>query len=309
MEAVVNERSNPPGRAGRYGTTAIAQAVVPQAPRARYANPRPQPGMSTARQIQPLRSIANLLAPLAELSRRSPHLVAASLGRFESQGAYEIPRFHFAGAKGGDDPVRIGIFAAIHGDEPASTHALAQFLTLLEHNPEFATGYDLFAYPVCNPTGFEDGTRESRRGRDLNREFWNQSQEPEVALLEREIRARAFHGLISLHTDDTSPGLYGFVRGATLTQYLLDPALKAAAQLLPRNENQIIDGFSAREGIIRRGYEGVLSAPPKARPRPFEIILETPHEAPQYLQEKALVVALQTILAEYRKLMAYAATL
>jgi hypothetical protein len=39
------------------------------------------------------------------------------------------------------------------------------------------------------------------------------------------------------------------------------------------------------------------------------VILETPHAAPQYLQEKALVIALQTILAEYRKLIAYAPNL
>ena len=45
------------------------------------------------------------------------------------------------------------------------------------------------------------------------------------------------------------------------------------------------------------------------QPRPFEIVFETPHAAPQYLQEKALVVALQTILTEYRKLIAYAPNL
>ena len=56
-------------------------------------------------------------------------------------------------------------------------------------------------------------------------------------------------------------------------------------------------------------YQGVLSAPLKARPRPFEIILATPQAAPQYQQERALVAAMQTILAEYQKLMAYAPNL
>jgi hypothetical protein len=94
-----------------------------------------------------------------------------------------------------------------------------------------------------------------------------------------------------------------------LTKHLLSPALAAAEQILPRNENAIIDGFNARNGIIREGYAGVLGAPPKLRPRPFEIIFETPQAAPQYLQEKALVVALQTILTEYRKFIAYAPNL
>jgi hypothetical protein len=53
----------------------------------------------------------------------------------------------------------------------------------------------------------------------------------------------------------------------------------------------------------------VLSAPPDVHPRPFEIILETPQAAPRRQQELALVAALQTILAEYRSLVAYAPNL
>ena len=71
----------------------------------------------------------------------------------------------------------------------------------------------------------------------------------------------------------------------------------------------MIDGFNARNGIIRDGYDGILSAPPKIRPRPFEIILETPSAPPEYLKELAFVVALQTILAEYQKFIAYAPNL
>lgn len=82
-----------------------------------------------------------------------------------------------------------------------------------------------------------------------------------------------------------------------------------AEQFLPRNQQSVIDGFAARNGIIRRSYQGILSAPPKIRPRPFELILETPHQAPQYLQQKALVAAQLSILAEYRKLIAYAPNL
>jgi protein MpaA len=268
------------------------------------------PESKLASPVRLKRSIADLLAPLDRLAADSPNLIANHGAHFEVNGqTYELPRYLFIGPKGGDDPIRIGLFAAIHGDEPEGAHALVQFLSLLEQNPELVAGYCLFVYPVCNPTGFEDNTRYSRRGRDLNREFWNNSSEPEIDLLQREICHHAFHGMISLHTDDTSHGLYGFVRGATLTKHLLKPALEAAEQLLPRNQNNIIDGFNARHGIIREGYQGVLSAPPKIRPRPFEIILETPHAAPQYLKEKALVVALQTILTEYRKFIAYAPNL
>jgi hypothetical protein len=53
----------------------------------------------------------------------------------------------------------------------------------------------------------------------------------------------------------------------------------------------------------------VLSAAPKVRPRPFEITLETPQAAPNYLKEAALVAALRSILARYREFIAYAPNL
>ncbi|HXF09214.1 MAG TPA: succinylglutamate desuccinylase/aspartoacylase family protein, partial [Desulfuromonadaceae bacterium] len=197
------------------------------------------------------RSIADLLAPLDKIASTSANLVANHEARFEAGGrAYEIPRYLFIGPKGGDTPIRIGIFAGVHGDEPEGVHAVIRFIQLLEANPELAAGYYLSFYPICNPTGFEDGTRFSRSGKDLNREFWNSSSEPEVRLLQADLIARSFQGIISLHTDDTCNGFYGIVRGATLTKHLIEPALAAAEKFLPRDERPLIDGFSARNGII-----------------------------------------------------------
>jgi hypothetical protein len=112
-----------------------------------------------------------------------------------------------------------------------------------------------------------------------------------------------------LHTDSASDGFYGFAHGATLTQHLVEPALKAAEEFLPRNGDEKIDGFRARNGIIRDGYQGALCAPPGIRPRPFEIILETPKAPPTYLKEAALVAALCAILTSYREFIAYAPNL
>jgi hypothetical protein len=256
------------------------------------------------------RSIADLLAPLDSIAAYSPNLVANHEARFEAGGeTYTMSRYLFVGPKGGDTPIRIGIFAGVHGDEPEGVRAAIQFIKLLEAKPELAAGYYLSFYPICNPTGFEDGTRHSRSGKDLNREFWGNSNEPEIRLLQAELSSRSFNGIISLHTDDTSDGFYGIVRGATLTKHLIEPALQAAGKFLPRDQRSIIDGFPAHNSVIRDAYDGVLSAPPKVRPRPFEIILETPQAPPTFLKECAFVAALKTILTEYRQFIAYAPNL
>jgi hypothetical protein len=251
-----------------------------------------------------------ILASFHELAGRVASVQSAPLQTLPTgQGSLEFPRFIFNGPMGGGDPVRFGLFAGIHGDEPAGVIALGQLIERLSRNAELAEGYKLFVYPACNPTGLLAGTRSSETGKDLNREFWKDSPEPEVQLLENEIRSENFHGLISLHADDTSDGMYGFVRGAVLSKGLLEPALKAAESVIQRNTRPVIDGFPAENGIISQCYDGILTSPPELHPQPFEIILETPHLASQEKQVEALVLALEAILREYQKLLAFAANL
>jgi len=253
------------------------------------------------------RPLDRLLSQLDQIADSSDHLIKKTFGQFESNGqSYNLPRYLFLGPKGGGDVIRIGIFATIHGDEPEGALALSRFVVALEKNPELAKGYCLFLYPVCNPTGFEDNTRHSRSGKDLNREFWNNSAEPEVRLLETELWTHGFDGIITLHADDTSNGLYGYVAGSVLSENLIEPALREAEQFLPRNTGSQIDGFDAENGIISQGYRGVLRGPWKLVRPPFEITLETPQKAPLHRQVEAFSAALQTILVEYRYLMAIA---
>src|SRR5262245_46270258 len=117
------------------------------------------------------RSLTRFLQPLLDL----PQVQADFLGPFTVGGEkYSLPRFAFR-SPNSSEPIRVGVFAAIHGDEPAGALAAVRFLLSLVHDPQVAETFLLQVYPVCNPTGFEDNTRCSRRGRDLNREFWRAS--------------------------------------------------------------------------------------------------------------------------------------
>ena len=205
--------------------------------------------------------------------------------------------------------IKIGIFAGLHGDEEAGTLAVHELIAWAKQSPEALRDFELHFFPECNPTGCRAGTRHSHCGLDLNREFWVGSQEPEILFLEAQLHTERYEGIIQLHSDDTSDGCYGFVRGSLLSESLLEPALKAAEAVLPRNLAPVIDGFPASRGIIKEGYPGVLCAPPDQRPHPLEIVFETPALAPMDRQVQATVVAVQTILAEYRQLLAFAANL
>jgi hypothetical protein len=252
------------------------------------------------------RDLSALFGPLFELAEHCPELIGTMAGSFVSgTRRYGIPRFIFSGPVAAHDPIRIALFAGLHGDEPAGCEALVRLLAGLMVQPVDATGYDLVVYPLCNPTGYLDNTRTNRAGVDLNREFWKNSSQPEIAILEHELRTHRFDGIVTLHSDDTSDGLYGYAHGRLLNEALLKPALRASERVLPRNRAAVIDGFEASEGLIHRCYDGVLSAPAQQRPQPFDLIFETPALAPLDLQIDATIVALETLLDEYRVFLAH----
>jgi len=143
----------------------------------------------------------------------------------------------------------------------------------------------------------------------LNREFWSESTQPEVRILQHELSHRQFDGIMALHADDTCEGLYGYAQGRFFNENLLRPALMAAKRHLACDLRSVIDGFPARESVIDACYQGILAPPPEQEPRPFEIIFETPALAPVDLQIAAACTALQAVLDEYRRFLAYGADL
>jgi predicted deacylase len=253
------------------------------------------------------RKLHRLVTAFEALTAQSPRVTATAAGAFEVAGVrYVIPRYVFRGPATNVPPKRVGLFGLVHGDEPAGALALLDLLQTLVAEPQRAAGYDLVLYPICNPTGYKDGTRHNLAGLDLNRQFWSDSPLPEVRILETELRTQAFDGLIALHADDTSSGLYGYAHGRELNEGLLVPALRASERVIPCNHDPMIDGFAACAGVINDCFKGVLRPHPDQRPQPFEIIFETPGQASEELQAQAAEIAVLSILTEYRRFMSYA---
>jgi hypothetical protein len=150
-----------------------------------HALPATAPAFSPEK---PRQSLRKLLLPLFRRVAESSYAWRAeSVGHWDADGTrHWMPRLVFK--RPGETPdFKVGIFAGVHGDEPAGVFALCDFVRALDDSAVRGRGYELHVYPLVNPTGYEDGTRHSRSGKDLNREFWRGSNEPEVALLEKEI--------------------------------------------------------------------------------------------------------------------------
>ncbi len=202
--------------------------------------------------------------------------------------------------------IPVCVVAGIHGDEPDSVFGALEFARRFAQSAELRRTYALTVYPCLNPVGYERMTRENGRGLDLNREFSRNSDEPEVVLMERELAAHDFLGMIGTHSDYESFGLYAYAAGAVLSERLAKPALFQASGVIPINTEAVIDGHPAQLGIINQKYPNSLGPLTKGAVEPFDITIETPNLFALRKRVEAHAIACETILHEYRALAAEA---
>ena len=174
------------------------------------------------------------------------------------------------------------------------------FARRFSNSHDLITNYALTIYPCVNPVGYERMTRENANGRDLNREFFRNSREEEVVVMERELGTHEFIGFISGHSDYESFGLYAYATGAVLSERLAKPALFQASSVIPINTDPIIDGHPASYGIINQKFPGSLGPLAKGDTEPFDITIETPNLFSLRKRIEAQAIAFETILHEYR---------
>lgn len=247
--------------------------------------------------------IHTLLKPLLNLSENSDYLIAGSVGEFEAgDGIFQIPRFIFMGPGGGGDTLRLGIFAAIHGDQPEGSQALVEFLQELELRPQIASGYHLYIYPICNPTGFVTQTRRNFADEDLTKHFWQGSSQPEIYYLEREIGVLHFQGVISIQTrNDFENFALDVSNSAILARALVQPAVQATQRFLSGSSSKADTGpIGASPVFSQRDF---LTTGRELDPVPFELHLGIPGRVPRPSQIHGTVSALKSILDSYRSLL------
>lgn len=238
-------------------------------------------------------SLQNLLRPLMDLAETSDYLIAGSVGEFwVGQDLFQIPRFTFIGPTGGGDTIRLGIFAAIYGDEPEGTEAVIEFVQKLEKNPRLATGYHLYVYPVCNPTGFLARTRENGSGEDLSKHFWRGSSQPEVYYLERELGVLCFQGVISIHIKNRSDTFLLRSNSDILNHEVILPTIQATQRRLMAVVSKAEPNDELPENFL--GNRDELD------PAPFELQFGVPRNLPPLLQVNGTIHLLNSILELYR---------
>lgn len=146
---------------------------------------------------------------------------------------------------------RVLLSAGIHGDEPAGPHAVLELLESEGKTPDVLNDINLTIFPLINPSGFQNRTRASKDGIDLNREFAKGHPAREIRCLMDVLRYRTFHLSVEFHEDIDTRGFY-------LYEHFPDHRQPIAPEVIgtlegagyPILKDPVIEGMPAHNGII-----------------------------------------------------------
>jgi hypothetical protein len=141
---------------------------------------------------------------------------------------------------------RLYLSAGIHGDEPASTEALA---TWCARRVRALRKCEVLIFPCLNPWGLQHNNRNDAHGRDLNRGY-RRRDVPVIEAQKKILRGRFFDAAVMLHEDFDAHGVYLYeIPGAR--PFWGEWLLAAAARHVPREPRAKVEGRRCRRGLIR----------------------------------------------------------
>ncbi len=198
--------------------------------------------------FEPIRSFEKLHTRMERLVDASDALIIRSVGEVVYSGS-SWPVLMLSRQPDGPVRVRALLTGGIHGNEPAGTECLMQFLTALSQDASLYPGVEFDIIPVVNPWGWVHGRRRNGNGCDLNREFAT-FKAPESLLMREQFKSKKYDVMVDLHEDSDVNGFYLY-RLANPDMGLCRAVIKnVQAGGYPIHDGRVMKIFRARDGII-----------------------------------------------------------
>jgi len=234
------------------------------------------------------------LSALYALAQRSNHVFASPLGPFlyRRQSAY-LPRFVFFGPGASDESWRVAFLAGFDHRELRASHALLGFVEDLAQSVEDGHGLNLTFFPIANAAGFFLGAPP----RPLASLHWGRAHAPELDLLEKDARLRAYHGFVRV--ESAAPG------DDEVSIRVRAPAATFASPDVELISSENTDPFPVRFELGPTPAGGPLSIADDLPFGPFELTLRVPPAWPAERYAEAVRTILGRFVLRYRALQAY----
>lgn len=237
------------------------------------------------------------LSNLYQLVQRSDYVFGSPVGPFYfGDRQFYLPRFVYFGPHASDASLRLGFLSGFDHRDLRSTLAMLRLIEGLARQPDLGQGLNLSFFPLVDVLGLA----QVEADRSLSSQSWLTPTAPEIVLLERESRQRAFHGFVRLETAPAEEVVTIRLRSSSTVENAA-PAL------------ELISSEDVSPVHIR--WESESSADPRRGPleiaddlpmQPFELVVRLPASWP--LDDYAEVAAsiLKRFVLRYRGFISYA---
>jgi len=235
------------------------------------------------------------LHELYALSQRSNYVFGSPLGPFYHKAHHlNLPRFVYFGPHTHDESLRLAFYAGHEHGDLRSTFALLHLIERLAINPDIGQGLNLSFFPLLDTSGLFHG----ETARDLAQANWVHSSLPEIDLLQKDARARGYHGFVRVltatGTDEISVSLRSQFPAAVQAPGVEFISSEDFEPLPVRWESA---GALINDGPLTLNDDLPFSA--------FELTLRVPASWSAGLYQEAVSSILRRFILRYRTLQAY----
>jgi hypothetical protein len=207
-----------------------------------------------------------------------------------------LPRFVYFGASSSNAALRVAFYAGLDHRDLRSTLALLKLVEGLTLKPDLGQALNLSFFPLVDVLGLAHGLQN----RHLATANWATSTAPEIQVLERDARLRAYDGFVRLESITASDTVSIQLRSAR-------PAENAAPELEVISSTDI-DPFDVRwEADARVDVRsGPLSIADDIPVQPFELVVGIPSSWSTELYAESAASILKRFIVRHRGFISYA---
>lgn len=239
-------------------------------------------------------ALAARLDRLYARSERAPAIFASPLGPIAAQGRdYTIPRFLYLSPFGSDETLRVAVHAGYDHRDERSTDAVLHFIERLLLSPDLGDGVNLAFFPLVDVLGHASG-----EPRGLAAQSWLNPLSPEIELLSRDARQRAYDVFVRIEAAPSAPGANDDLVTVRVRGDLDDTLGQLGGELLSSAE---FEPFAVRFEVETSPVtDGPLSLADDFGRAPLELTLALPSSwTPELYREAASLIS-KRLLLRYR---------
>ncbi|HYP18202.1 MAG TPA: hypothetical protein VEQ65_13400 [Opitutus sp.] len=237
------------------------------------------------------------LSQLYQLVQGSRHVFGSPLGPFSAEGRQlHLPRFVYFGPNAAEAALRLSFLGGFDHRDLRSTLALLRLVEGLALKPDLGQGLNLSFFPLLDVLGLA----QLAPPRALATQDWSKPEAPEIRLLEKEARLRAYHGFVRLETAHGEDVVTVRLRAAQPAENFA-PALELISS--DDTEPLAVRWESEDDAFIKEGPLGIADDLPV---QPFELIVRIPAAWSMDLYAEAAASILKRFVLRYRGFISYA---